>query len=122
MRELRLFCMGFAVYFFLALTPLNLVAQGNGTTRTVSNSITTVSQLVVPYNKRRKGLTIYNNSSNSVYITFGPTSAGATCTRILGSFTQFDMLGPVVYKGEISAIRNSGSGALIITEYLELVQ
>lgn len=95
--------------------PLNTTAL---TKRTITPSITNVSQLVLPANPDRRGLIIYNNSGNSVYLTFGPTSASNTCTRILATFAQWDMLGPVVYTGEISAIRNSGSGSLIITELL----
>lgn len=109
-------------YLILFLFSFPLLAQSNGTVRTVSASVGTSNALVVYANKRRQGLTIYNNSSNSVYITFGPVSNGSTCTRILATFTQFDMLGPAIYRGEISAIRNAGSGALVITEYLDTVR
>ena len=84
--------------------------------RTISPSVTTASQVVVEANPRRRGLLIYNNSTNSVYLTYGPTSVSATPTRILATFTQFENLGPTLYMGAISAIRNAGSGSLIITE------
>lgn len=85
---------------------------------TISASVLLSSVLVLPANYDRKGLIIYNNSSNSVYLTFARTSASNTCTRILAAFTQWDMLGPVVYTGAIAAIRNAGSGTLVITELL----
>lgn len=83
---------------------------------TVSPSVTTSSVVIVQANPRRRGIIIYNNSANSAYLTYGLTSASNTCTRILATFTQFEMLGPVVYTGAIAAIRNAGSGTLIITE------
>lgn len=85
--------------------------------QTISASVATTSVVVLPANRWRNGLTIYNNSANSVYLTFGPISSGSTCTRILATFAQWDMLGPVIYTGQISAIRNAGSGTLVITEY-----
>jgi hypothetical protein len=85
-------------------------------TKTTSVSVTTTSVVIAEANPRRRAFVVYNNSANSAYITYGPTSAGSTCTRILATFNQFEMLGPVVYTGQISAIRNSGSGTLTITE------
>lgn len=87
-------------------------------TVTVSTLILLVSKVVLQTNLNRKGLIIYNNSANSVYLGFGLTVTGATCTRILATFTQFEMLGPTVYVGAISAIRNAGTGALNITEFI----
>ncbi len=85
-------------------------------TPTISPSVLLVSQVVLPANASRKGFIIYNNSANSVYLTYGPTSTGSTCTRILATFANFESLGPVVYTGQISAIRNAGAGTLVITE------
>lgn len=78
--------------------------------------VTTQSVVVLAANPNRKGLVIYNNSANSVYMRFDVTVTGATCTRILATYAQWDMVGPTVYQGPIAAIRNSGSGNLIITE------
>ncbi len=79
-------------------------------------SITTVSQVVLQANPVRKGLVIYNNSSNSVYIAFAPTCSSASkMTLIIPTFSQYVMQLPI-YGGVISAIRNSGTGSLLITE------
>lgn len=100
-----------------------MISKGAGTlilaptaTATISASVLLVSQVVLPANTARKGFIIYNNSANSVYLTYGPVSTGSTCTRILATFTQYESLGPVVYTGQISAIRNAGAGTLVITE------
>jgi hypothetical protein len=82
----------------------------------VSPNVALVSVLAVPANSGRRGLTIYNNSANSVYLTYGNTSTSAGCTRILATFTQWDMTGPAIYTGAISAIRNAGTGTLVVTE------
>ncbi len=83
---------------------------------TTTASITTASAVVVPVNYKRKGLIIFNNSANSVYLTYGATSSSASCTRILATFTQYETYGPVSYTGVISGIRNAGSGTLTVTE------
>lgn len=75
-----------------------------------------VSVVIAPANAARKSFYIYNNSANSAYITFGPTSTSATCTALVATFTSFVMSGPVCYTGAISAIRNSGSGVCTVHE------
>lgn len=90
--------------------------QAANATKIISPSILLVSQVVVPANPDRRGLIIYNNGANSVYLTYGPVSVSAACTRILATFAQWEMMGPVIYTGQISAIRNAGAGTLIITE------
>lgn len=96
----------------------NSLYQSEVATKITSANVATSSVVVVPRNSTRKGFVIYNNSANSVYITYGPTSNGSTCTRILATFANFESMGPTVYTGEISAIRNAGTGSLIITEIL----
>jgi hypothetical protein len=81
--------------------------------------ITTVaaqSVVIAPANAKRKGFIIYNNSSNSMYVTFGPTSVSSACTVIIPTFNQFVSLGAIAYQGPISGIRNSGTGSAIVTE------
>lgn len=85
----------------------------------ITNSpvVTTLSQVIVSANPHRVGLIIYNNSANSIYLTFGPIANSNTlCTRALATFTQFDMLSGTIYTGEIAGIRNSGTGYCVVTE------
>jgi hypothetical protein len=84
---------------------------------TVSESlVAAVSKVIIGANPKRKGLIIYNNGGNTAYITFGPVSAGNACTTNVASFQSWSMLGNVVYTGQIAAIRNAGTGVMVITE------
>lgn len=76
------------------------------------------SVVIAPANPERLGMIIFNNSSNSVYVTFGATSASSTCTRLIPTFASWECLGSVIYTGVVSAIRNAGSGACIAYELL----
>ncbi len=81
-----------------------------------SASVATTSIVIVPSNPSRKGLIIYNNSANSVYIAYGPTCISATkMTAIIPTFQQWVMPVPI-YTGDISAIRNAGTGICMSTE------
>lgn len=88
---------------------------GNAT-MSVSASILLVSTQIMPANVKRRGLVIYNNSANSVYIAFDTTcNSGNHMTIIIPTFQSWVMPLPI-YQGAISAIRNAGSGTLLITE------
>lgn len=85
--------------------------------RTITSpSVTTSSVQIIEANRYRRGFSIWNNSSNSAYISFGTTASSATPTAIIPTFQTFQMFTGVVWTGEISAIRNSGSGTLTVTE------
>lgn len=85
-------------------------------TLTVSAAVTTVSALVKISNPNRVGLYIYNNSANTVYINFGAT-ANSNTNMVLPIATFATWVMPIpIYYGQISAIRNTGTGTLLITE------
>lgn len=88
----------------------------SGVTKTTSISVTTTSILLVGSNANRKGMYIWNNSSNSAYISFGTTSSGATPTFIVAAFSTLRFDGPAIYTGPVSAIRNSGTGTMTTYE------
>lgn len=97
----------------------NALYQSDLVAKVTTSSVgTSSSSLIVPRNPARRGFVIYNNSKHSVYLTYGSISTSDACTRILEGFTQFESLGPVIYTGEISAIRNGGNGTLTVTEIL----
>lgn len=81
----------------------------------ITTAAGTGSVLVMNDNPNRKGFMLYNNSSNSVYVTFGATSASNACSVIIASFQQFIFMSP--YVGKISGIRNAGTGNVIVTEF-----
>lgn len=95
-----------------------LIVQSTGTKATTSASVTTTSAIILPSNPNRLCLYVWNNSSNSAYLTLGPISTGSTPSAIVPSFTSFVMNSGFIYTGPISAIRNSGSGTMTSTECL----
>ena len=85
---------------------------------TTSPTVATSSVQIIGSNYNRKSVMLYNNSSNSCYINFGPTASSAACSVIVASFTTW--MWPVAeacYIGPISAIRNAGTGTIIVTEF-----
>lgn len=90
--------------------------QSSNVLRTTSVSVTTTSAVIVGANSSRRCLYVWNNSSNSAYLTFGITSNGSTPTTIVPTFTSFTMDSGPIYTGPISAIRNSGNGTMTTTE------
>lgn len=101
--------------FWQTTQPVSPQAASTATI-SVTATITTASVLVIAANANRKGLLIYNNSANSVYLAYGSAANSSTnMTRILATFTQFSMEAPI-YTGAIYGIRNSGTGTCLVTE------
>ncbi len=84
---------------------------------TASVPITTAGVQIIASNLSRKGMMIYNNSANSIYIRYDTTVTGATCSDIIPTYTAWKMPSPC-YRGPIAACRNAGSGNAIITEMI----
>lgn len=81
-----------------------------------SSTITTSAVKIIAANPNRKGLILYNNSANSVYLKYGAAGNGGTdMTAILATFNQFVMPLPI-FTGEIWGIRNAGTGQVVATE------
>lgn len=100
---------------------ITTVSTGSGLTATsMTQTITNValvSVVIAAANANRKGFIIYNNSANSVYMTYGATTNSATPTAILATFAHYQQ-GVTNYTGQISAIRNAGTGNCIFNELL----
>lgn len=87
-----------------------------GATLINTANITLASVQILSSNPGRRGLVIYNNGANSVYVAFDTTASSAThMTIIIPSFTHWISSLPI-YTGPMAAVRNAGSGILIITE------
>lgn len=86
--------------------------------RTTTAAITTVSQKILDATFDRKGCIIFNDSDRSCYLTYGPTATIAASTKIVGPYAEWTVPGPAVWCGEISAIRETGTGSLILTEMI----
>lgn len=90
----------------------------NAAVISVSPTITTLSQVVLASNPARVGMVIYNNSANTVYLSFADTAnSGTKCGYALPSFTQLAFLQGLIYTGTISGIRNAGTGTCVVTEF-----
>jgi hypothetical protein len=79
------------------------------------------SYLIIGKNITRRGLFLYNQSGNTVYVTFGEVSNASSPTFVISAWSGWSMVGEVVWTGPISAIRNAGSGAtlaMVVTEIM----
>lgn len=86
--------------------------------RTITAAITTVSQKILDTNDCRKGLILFNSSDWSAFITYGATSSLNENTAIIGPYAKWEMPGPAEWVGEVSAIRESGTGSIVASELL----
>ncbi len=96
-----------------------LIGRFSSTTATVTTSaaipVTPSAVLIVAANANRKGLIVYNNSGNSIYIKYGSAGTASVLTRILATFANFTMEQPI-YTGDLYATRNAGAGSAVVTE------
>lgn len=86
--------------------------------KTTTAPILLVSQKVLDASCDRKGCIIFNDSANSAYITYGTTAVITGATTIIGPYASWEMTGPAVWNGEVHAIREAGSGSLVITDMI----
>jgi hypothetical protein len=86
------------------------------TIKKTTTSVLTASKVVCEANPKRKGFYIWNNSANSVYLSFEGTASSAGPTKILATFTTWEVINGAIWQGVISGIRNSGSGNIVVWE------
>ncbi len=84
----------------------------------------TQTVLLVPANPNRKGFTVYNNSTNSLYVLAEIPAVGVGgsnlidfCASNAGPTSVVKWLGPTVYTGAIYGLRNAGSGSVTCWEF-----
>lgn len=90
-------------------------------TATLSSAISlnaTTSTIVISANARRIGLTISNESSKQIWLKF-QTAATDDDKKGIVLFARsiYEMIPDNIYTGEISAIAESGTPEIFITEY-----
>ncbi len=88
--------------------------NGFGTSKITSIAVGASSIQVLKSNPNRHGLVIYNDAGSKVYVGFG-ISADPYFTLVIAPNDHWYCPLPI-YSGVVSAVRNSGSGALLITE------
>ncbi len=101
----------------MAVVPNNPAGALNWTTVAVTSSatITTSCVQIVGANSLRKWIKLYNNSSNSVYLSLMPNcNSSTTLFAIVPTFANYDM--SVNWQGAIYGIRNAGTGNVVATE------
>lgn len=81
-----------------------------------STNVLLVSVQIAAANPNRRGFIIFNNSSNSVYVSFANPAVASAAVRIIATFTSWEVLAPICYTGALYAIRNAGSGAVSVWE------
>ncbi len=87
-------------------------------TTTVSAAVALTSVQIAPANAQRRFFMLYNNGANSCYINFGQAASGNTCSVIIPTFTTWSWPSSIaIYTGTINAIRNAGTGTIIVTEF-----
>lgn len=102
---------------------MGLLYDGSGTRKASQSvplgvNVLLASVVIAAANPNRLGFIIFNNSSNSVYVTFGATSVAAACTQLVATFSSWVCMSSVSYTGVISAIRNAGSGVVTVHELI----
>ena len=83
--------------------------------RTITAPVAQVSQLVLSYDHCRKSLVIYNDAPCATFLTFGPVASLVNATAIIRPYGHWELWGPAIWCGEVSAIREADSGPLVIS-------
>lgn len=91
------------------------VGAGSATLSSVAGSATTVS--ILASNAARKGATVYNDSTQILYLAFAASATTSAYTVQIASQGFWEMAGPSMYTGAISGIWASANGNARITEY-----
>jgi hypothetical protein len=92
-----------------------IAAANYATTATLTSIATsTTSAVLAAANAARKGLTIVN-LSGTLYVAFAATASTSLYTLELATGAVY-IMGPMVYRGVISARRSAGTGQAVITE------
>ncbi len=96
--------------------PIISSAQVNVVTTVVTNA----SVQVIGSNINRKGAIITNAGANSAYVSFMTPAATNNYAVQLGTAVGTDSLKLLefVYTGPIYVVRGSGSGAVVVTEFV----
>lgn len=87
-------------------------------TKVTTTNVATSSVVICAANPDRKGLFIWNNSSNSGYVAFALTATSAGPTFIQATFSTYTMTMGTIWTGAVSAIRNAGTGNMVVWELL----
>ncbi len=100
----------------IASLPVAPIPQVGTATIAVSAFIAQASVKIIDANANRKGLILYNNGANSIYLALGvAANSSNSMTFILATFAHLILPSPI-YTVAIYGIRNAGSGTVLATE------
>lgn len=99
--------------------PITTNDRNSDTVVITAPNVALISVLVAAANPNRKSIRLYNNSTNSVYLCAVASGASSATNlfAIVATFAAFEF-NTVNYRGPISAIRNAGTGAVVVTEFI----
>jgi hypothetical protein len=86
--------------------------SATGTTTSVASSAANVTLLAL--NAARKGATVFNDSTKTLYLKLGATASTTSYTTQLGSGSYFEV--PFGYTGIIDGLWSSANGSARVTE------
>lgn len=98
----------------LGLVTVAAPSESPGVTSNVASSATSVN--LVPANSARKGLTIFNDSTQILRIKYGATASSTDFTVAIAAGGVFNMPTPI-YGGQIDGIWAAANGFARITEF-----
>lgn len=90
-----------------------VATSATATLTNVASSV--VSQQLIASNTSRRGLTIYNDSTQSLYVKFGTTASSSSFTVILLTQAYYELPQPV-FTGRIDGVWNLANGSARLTE------
>lgn len=97
----------------LSISP---TTSGTGTVTSVNDSAS--SQTLLAANSSRKGFTIFNDSTEILYVKFGATASTTSYAVKMQPGDYYEALAGTLYTGIIDGIwANNASGAARITEF-----
>ncbi len=107
---------GYVVRLITPTTPIPVTpSSGSATTGTTTHpSLTGSNQTLLAANTSRKGATVQNDSSNTLYVKMGATATTSSFTVRLDPYDYWEV--PGGYTGIIDAISSAASGNAAVTE------
>ncbi|MEH2261037.1 hypothetical protein [Nostoc sp.] len=91
-----------------------LVESTSGTSTPTTVASSTTSGIILAANSNRKGATIWNDSTATLYLEFGATATTSAFTAKLSPSGYFEV--PFHYTGVISGIWSAANGNALVRE------
>jgi len=95
---------------------INLNGASSATATITSTAISTSSFTIHNATTGRKGITIYNDSANVLYVAFANAATTSAYTFQLPSQTLYECPAPALYTGKITGISLTAAGNVRVTE------